>query len=533
MDKVVPRFETRMPVRGESFLDREELLTKLGHLAAAGLRGEPSWVVILGPRKVGKTSVLREVEERTMRSGATDGLVLSIDLFQLDIRPQDVFTALVVRLLAAACRKVGRVDLAGTLLARPTRPAADLTHAISTALPLGCAREAFTTLEALRSPNVRSPVIQRALDLPQHFAEDMGPVWVIFDEIQEIDGLNRQQPFSKQHTVYRLMRSVWQNHTDVSYWATGSQVSLLTRLFTSRRSPFFGHFQLHRIGAFDHAAARELLLRGLSPAADAAEAADLAIRSLGRHPFYVQVLGEEMKLRGLPLSIKSVKAVLQEILLSPSGRLALHVQGILNEDAGSGQQRAVLRTLARGEAGLSQIAAAIPSLTRDVVNSLLRRLEAADLVEREPATHRYHVADPAVAAYLRVGGLDAEPSPAVLGDEGEQAAARHLLSQGLRPVYQSYRSLGPADLVCLEPGRRLAIQVRRTRLPIYIERVEHKRLEAWATEQEMTPLLCQVDPDEPETVRYWRWGEGRRAGKRLRFDLASSSVTALELLVRG
>ena len=33
-----------------------------------------------------------------------------------------------------------------------------------------------------------------------------------------------------------------------------------------------------------------------------------------------------------------------------------------------------------------------------------------------------------------IGGLTGEPSPSVLGDEGERAAARHLLTQGLPVV---------------------------------------------------------------------------------------------------
>lgn len=533
MDKNVDSasFETRRPVWGEEFVDRAELVAQLSALVEAHDAGRPSWVALLGPRKIGKTSILRELQSRRRAGGAGDAAW--VDLFRVDARVQDVFAAYVAAVLEASCMAVRREDLAARVRGSPRELGAELAHDLSRALPDAGARSALSVLERLRRPSVSSGDVEEALELPERLAADVGPLWVIIDEIQELAGLDRQRPFDKQHSVFRLMRSVWQTHERVSYWATGSNVSMLSSAFHSRQAPFHGHFRTVLVGPFEeHVAARLLLSRMPRDllADDAEEAAGVAASTLGGHPFYVQVLGEELELRRTALSVRGVKAVLQEILLSPAGRLALHLQGIIEADAGSSQQVAVLRALSRRPSGLSELVTGNPSLPREATHAILRRLEKADLVSRDTATGVFRVSDPALASYLRIGGLLADAPPSVLGDEGERRAAKDLMSQGLRPVFQSYRSLGPADLVVLEPRRRLAIQVKRTPCPVYVTSAEHKRLERWADEGSLFPVMCQVEPDSPGTVRYWRWSDGARAGRRVRFDADVSSPTVLALL---
>ncbi len=523
-------FETRRPVWGDEFHDRTGLLEQLGGLVEAHLEGRPSWVVLMGPRKIGKTSILKELQRRVE---GRQGMVATMDLFKVDARVQDVFTALLCSLLSGACSAAGHEDLARRLRLRPGPPDGELAYELSGALPMECVGRTLGLLDALQARQVKGADVEEALDMPERFAQHVGPVWMIIDEFQELAALGRQRPFSKRHTVFRLMRSVWQDHQRVSYWATGSQVSMLTSLFSGRRAPLHGHFRLVPVGPFERDTAAHLLLRRTDPSLqgkESGEAAALAAEALGDHPFYIQMLGEELQLRRVRLTFKGVKSVLQEIMLSPAGRLALHLQGVIKADAGSGQQLAVLRALSRGEATLAELVKANRSLTRESTHALLRRLEGADLVSRDRQTHRFRVFDPALAAYLRMGGLAAEPSPAVLGDEGEKAAARHLMAQGIRPVYQSYRSLGPADLVTLEPRERLAIQVKRTGLPIYFTEPQYRRMEHWARQESLLPVLCQVDPGETGIVRYWKWSAAKKAGKRRRFDETGSVASVLELL---
>jgi hypothetical protein len=514
----------------DEFRDRAELMSQLGALVEDHIRGRPSWVVLLGTRKIGKTSVLRELQRRVRTQG---NVVVWLDLFEIDTRVQEVFTAFLWRMLVGASEAAGHLDLAARLRTRPPPFGGGLAHEVSTSLPFPCVGRALGLIDIMRSTRVGNAEVTEALGLTELFGQELGPVWVVLDEVQELAALDRQRPFSGTHTVFKLMRSVWQGHEKVSYWATGSQVSMLSRVFGDRRSPFHGHFKVVHVGPFGPREAADLLLEQVDPTLrgdDARDAADLAARAVGGHPFYLQVLGEELELRRVGLSTRSVKSLLQEILLTPTGRLALHLTGVLRADAGSGKQLAVLRALARGEASLAELVAANPSMSREETHPLLRRLEAADLVFRDHETHRFQVADAALAAYLRAGGLSAEPSPAVLGDEGERAVARHLLSQGLRPVFQSYRSLGPADLVVLEPGRRLAIQVKRTTAPVHLSEVEYQRLRKWASTQDMTAAICQVEPEPPGRVRYWSLESARRTRGGRRFEEDASLATALELL---
>ena len=523
-------YETRRPVTEGGFHDRKLLIEQLELLLEEHLRGRPSWVALLGRRKIGKTSILKELQRR---ASTTNSVVLWLDLFEIDARVQDVFVALLWRLLIGACDGTGHHDLAGRLRTRPPPFGGGLAHEISTALPLDCIGRALELIDSLRATKIDNALVTEVLDLPELVARELGPVWVILDEVQELTALDRQRPFSKTHSLFKLMRAVWQKHENVSYWATGSQVSMLSRTFSDRRSPFHGHFRIVHVGPFDQADAAALLLapsETLHRGPEARTAAEMAARTLGCHPFYIQILGEELELRRLGLETKTVKSLLQEILFSPTGRLALHLEGVLKADAGSGKQLAVLRALARGEATLAELVRANPSMAREETHAMLRRLEAADLVLRDGKTHCFKVADSALAAYLRVGGLAAEPTPAVLGDEAEKAVAKHLMSQGLRPVYQSYRSLGPADLIVLEAGHRLALQVKRTMLPLYLDEVEYQRLASWASKQDMKPVICQVPAESSSEVRYWGLESAKKTPKKRRFDADAGVPTVLELL---
>lgn len=141
MDKVAPTFETRCPVYGATFDDRHELLAMLGARLQDHAAGRPSWIVLLGPRKVGKTSLLRQL---ALSTEALVGPVVFVDLFRTDARVQDVFSCYLTELLAAACSSVGEAQLAGKIRATPTEVEGALAHAVSTALPFEAARTSAT-----------------------------------------------------------------------------------------------------------------------------------------------------------------------------------------------------------------------------------------------------------------------------------------------------------------------------------------------------------------------------------------------------
>ena len=58
-------FRTNQPVIEDAFFDREEELGRLLELVRRLEAGAPSWLAILGPRKIGKTSLILECARRS------------------------------------------------------------------------------------------------------------------------------------------------------------------------------------------------------------------------------------------------------------------------------------------------------------------------------------------------------------------------------------------------------------------------------------------------------------------------------------
>ena len=69
-------FQTSTPVTGDGFDNREAELATLGRAVEQLGAGAPQWVAILGPRKIGKTSLVleaaRRVHSASLRVAALD-----------------------------------------------------------------------------------------------------------------------------------------------------------------------------------------------------------------------------------------------------------------------------------------------------------------------------------------------------------------------------------------------------------------------------------------------------------------------------
>ena len=76
-------YQTNVPVTAETFHDREKQIEELLGRMRSLERGSPTWVAILGPRKIGKTSLLLEVSRRMQTSGIVFVVLDSFEHFPL------------------------------------------------------------------------------------------------------------------------------------------------------------------------------------------------------------------------------------------------------------------------------------------------------------------------------------------------------------------------------------------------------------------------------------------------------------------
>lgn len=476
-------FRSSSPVTATSFHDRADALREVLASFEALHRGAPRWLAIVGPRKVGKTSLLLEAARRAPES---------VDVAVVDVLERAPLDLEVFRLLVGRALDALLAEEAGGSLSRRMHAPADFRALLDRVAALG------KTAASLRSDLDRIPdeaatpdAVRRWLQIPEDLCQALGRRLVLaIDEVQELAHVSRGgfEPFP-------VMRAVWQHHARVAYVLSGSEPSVLRTLVTARHSPFFQHFHLFELGAFRDADAVSLLVDEAPPDRPIPrEVAERIVHVIGGHPFYLQLAGEALTQQDPPYDDAAVKAALQSLVFSRTGRLGLYFQ---NEHArlvgNASTLAATLRAVATlGPARLTDLANAIGASTASTARYVERLGDA--LVRDDDG--KYRVTDVLFGTWVRWRSPGGTVVPmTVLGDEAERAVAAHLAALGFDLVYQSRGSRGAFDLLALRGSDQLGLQVKRTALPLRFSKSEWKRMDADAKRWGWRWAIAAVDPD--------------------------------------
>jgi AAA+ ATPase superfamily predicted ATPase len=493
-------FETSLPAVADAFHDRRTEIEQLLRIVQRLQSGSPAWLAILGPRKIGKTSLLLEVANRTR----TPVVFVVLDSFEELPVSVGIFRRYALRLLD---RSLGP-ELGTSLEALAPRPAAfreALQHSPRFA-KLPPSLRAFI-LELPELP-MNSDAIRGCLELPEQIAGALElKVLVAWDEFQELAGGRGAHPLP-------LVRSVWQRHRRVGYVISGSARSMLTDLTSSEHSPFFQHFTVMELGPFPTEEAIQLLVtRAPIPRSLAEE----AVRAIGGHPFYLQLLGETLTEKPPPYDEGALKEALQQLLFSRTGRLALYFEREHQRLVGRATTlAATLQALADGCHRISDISRATSAPTGSTVRYLER---LGDAVARTKEGH-YRLDDPTFGLWLRWRQPGGTVVPMkLLGDEAELAAAEHLATMGFDLIYQSRASRGAFDLLAIRGPRQLGVQVKRTDLPLRLPGKAWARMEAEAERFHWHWVVAAVTPGSVVLLDPAR---AKRSGTSMRLDAAAS-----------
>jgi Holliday junction resolvase len=252
---------------------------------------------------------------------------------------------------------------------------------------------------------------------------------------------------------------------------------MLERLVTAKSSPFFHHFALMSLGPLPLDAAVRLLVEGSPPPRQIpASLAQQAVEVIGARPFYLQMLGDAIVQIEPPYDRSTLKAAVQDLLFSRTGRLSLYFENDFERLVGHSTNLAsVLEALATGAKRLADVAQAIGAPSGQT-RSYVERL--GDAIVRRPAG-LYELEDPTFGLWLRWRRPGGSVVPmTVLGEEGERTVAEHLARCGFELVYQSRASRGAFDLLATRGARQLGVQVKRSALPLRFTQEEWSRMVA-------------------------------------------------------
>jgi len=479
-------FHTSVPATDVMFFDREAELARLNTLLARVQARAPEWLAIIGPRKVGKTSLLLEWERRLADPALA---CIVIDVMGVAPPSRELFRTYALRVVDRVLGDEAGVSLVELSHQPPTYRAALQRSPRFERLPPAYRAE---ILELPERP-LDGPGITSCLELPERLARALElRIVIAIDEFQELASLDGGRP---RLDPFPMMRSIWQRHRHVAYVISGSARSMLTELVTSQRSPFFQHFSLMELASFRRDDAIALLVEAAPPdRAIGHELAGRVVDAIGGHPFYLQLVGETLTAMPPPIDDAAFKEALGQLLFVRTGRLALYFENEYHRAVGrSASHAAILAALAAAPLRLGELSTAIKAAT-GATTSYLDRL--GDVVLRGD-DERWRLADPVFGLWLRWRSPGGAAVPmTVVGDEAERAAADALSRLGFDLVYQSRASRGAFDLLATRGARQLGIQVKRTALPAHVRSTDWKRMHAEGTRLGWRWVIAAVAPGD-------------------------------------
>lgn len=208
-------FPTGIPVKGKNLVGRAKELSQVVELAS-----HHQSVVLIGPRRYGKTSLLLEALESLKDR---DFLTARVDIFDTSTK-----------------RELGEA-ITEAVLANEKMPVKGVIKTVKSGLMTAMKHieikqviDDFEFILGFADPKVdEDDLFDKALDFPQEFANKGGKHLIFaFDEFGDLAKLNGG-------ALIKKMRARFQLQDNVTYIFTGSQESLMEQLFASRHQAFF------------------------------------------------------------------------------------------------------------------------------------------------------------------------------------------------------------------------------------------------------------------------------------------------------
>ncbi|NDY41616.1 ATP-binding protein [Dissulfurirhabdus thermomarina] len=367
------------------FCDRERELAELLAYARAGGN-----VVVYSPRRYGKTSLVKRVQDRLRVDGA---VTVFVDFF--GVTSVDDVAA---RLAKAVFRVThGREPLWRTALRvmRSFRPVLKPDAGGGFTLTVEPAGTGATGLELLEGTMESLGAFVR---------EGGAPVQVTLDEFQEIVTLRGAL------SVEAALRRHIQGHR-ASYFFVGSRRRVLLGIFNERQRPFFRAAINYPLGPLPPEDLARYLVERFAAGGRTCppEVARRLVELAAGHPYYAQKLAFLLHTGGGRICLKALDGALERLVRSEAPVFEAVLQGI------SPHQRRLLRALAFEPSAAPLGAGFIQRHGLGSVGGVqhsLRRLEELDLVERPAPGAPWRVVDPVLGLWLRRQEEDRLPGPA-------------------------------------------------------------------------------------------------------------------------
>ncbi len=303
-------------VTGEYFVDREN---EIKDLSASLLAGQH--VLMLSPRKMGKSSL---IEETFRRTNEKDGVIaLRIDMWKTP-NMESFAKEIVNRLISASYTSVEKFLHDSIDLFKRIRPRIYVDAGGSIGVEFDLAEKRV--------------LLEEAMELPERIAVKKGKrIILAFDEFQEIarfDGIETE----------KFLRSVIQAQKNVSYIFSGSEQSMLSLMFGDATRPFYRFARIMKLEPIKESILVEFInsrFKKSRKAIDAEAAKWIAAFSEGAPSYVQQICHETWNLNSI-VDMDVVKTAMDNAISSMDAGFRT-----IWENISSNEQRVLLIALAK------------------------------------------------------------------------------------------------------------------------------------------------------------------------------------------
>jgi Holliday junction resolvase/AAA+ ATPase superfamily predicted ATPase len=514
-------FEASKPVTGTKFFNRSKELLVLQSTISALKKGSSKYMALIGHRKTGKTSLLRQFIQKTT---VPDVVFFEIDCWETKPNPKIFFQNYLLQVMDQYLYTFHAEKFPHSIRRSLTREShllsilSDIRSLKSTTLD-----EGIENLLQLRENKITDILLSEIIDFPEKLAQASDIYFVsTIDEFQELNDLNRFHKIKDTiGDIYAFFRACWQRHERMNYIISGSKISMMKELVSDERSPFFQHFKILEVKDFSESDGIHMVM-SLSDNADhqiSSEFAHRLIELIGTNPFYLQILASELCEN--EIDEISFKMVIQENLFSSVGRLYLYFQNLIGRVVGrSSSLEQTLITIARFPSTLSSLAKRM-GVGTGTLKSWINRV--SDFVTVENGI--YQIQDRCLKLWIE-NKSDLKPvlPTLVLGNEAEKKVAQLMAQAGFELIYQSRASRGAFDLLAIFNSIEYGVQVKMGAFPFYLKINDLQLMQYWSEKLNWTPIFALVSE---EAVYFFDCLKWKTKGRSYRIDETTQTIENL------
>ncbi len=271
------------PVTGKNLIGREEDINNILN----DLRGGQS-LILPNPRRTGKTSVILESLKRLRKEGFYTTYIDLSSAYSPSDLAQEIASAIV-----------------GTKNKRLKKLMRSLSTKIKELLQFEefkVAYKDFELIAVIRDPNAsENDILKASFDLIDQYAiKRKKKLICAFDEFGEINAIDPQ--------ILKIMRAKLQHHQNSTYIFSGSQESIIKKVFSNPNEPFYGFAKEIHLGSLDIEDFATYIISTLKN--ENMQISDDSAFELCRwtatHPYYTKVLANHVYEYALINNIKTI-----------------------------------------------------------------------------------------------------------------------------------------------------------------------------------------------------------------------------------